>query len=51
MENSLGHVGAINYVNLTFPDSQPFESRVALYPGLGGVRDVTSAIISLEQTQ
>ena len=28
-----------------------FESRVALNPGLGGVRDVASAIISHEQTQ
>ena len=27
------------------------EIRVALNPGLGGVRDVTSAIISHEQTQ
>ena len=32
-------------------DSQPFESRVALNPGLGGVREVASAIISYEQTQ
>ena len=28
-----------------------FGNRVALNPGLGGVRDVTSAIISHEQTQ
>ena len=28
-----------------------FCNRVALNPGLGGVRDVTSAIISHEQTQ
>ena len=28
-----------------------FESRVALNPGLGGMRDVASAIISHEQTQ
>ena len=28
-----------------------FSNRVALNPGLGGVRDVTSAIISHEQTQ
>ena len=28
-----------------------FEGRVALNPGLGGVRDVASAIISHEQTQ
>ena len=28
-----------------------FESRVALNPGLGGVRDVAPAIISHEQTQ
>ena len=28
-----------------------FGNRVALNPGLGGVRDVASAIISPEQTQ
>ena len=28
-----------------------FSNRVGLNPGLGGVRDVTSAIISHEQTQ
>ena len=28
-----------------------FESRVALNPGLGGVRDVASAIFSPKQTQ
>ena len=28
-----------------------FESRVALNPGLGGVTDVVSVIISHEQTQ
>ena len=28
-----------------------FESRVALNPGLGGMRDVASAVISHEQTQ
>ena len=28
-----------------------FSNRVALNPGLGGVRDVTSAIISHEQSQ
>ena len=28
-----------------------FESRLALYPGLGGMRDVASAIISHEQAQ
>ena len=31
-------------------DPQPFESRVWLKPGLGGVIDVASAIISHEQT-
>ena len=30
---------------------QLFESKVALNPGLGGMRDVASAIISHEQTQ
>ena len=28
-----------------------FESRVAINPGLGGVRDIVSAIISHEQTR
>ena len=28
-----------------------FESRVALNPGLGGVRNVTDVIVSHEQTQ
>ena len=32
-------------------DQQLFESRVALNPGLGGVRDVASAIVSHKQTQ
>ena len=45
-------------VNFTFSgllglwgSTRLFESRVALNPGLGGVRDVASAIISHEQTQ
>ena len=28
-----------------------FESKIALNPGLGGVRDLASAIVSHEQTQ
>ena len=36
---------------LELKDSHTFESSEALNPGLGGVRDVASAIISYEQTQ
>ena len=32
-------------------DLQNFEGRVALNPGLGGVRDVVSVVIFYEQTQ
>ena len=35
----------------TFRTTLVFESRIALTLGLGGVRDVTSAIISHEQIQ
>ena len=42
---------AVRFIRIEETTGLFFGSRVALNPGLGGVRDVASAIISHEQTQ
>ena len=53
-KSKVGFIVLLFYIVLVLWDCRVqhlFESRVALTPGLGGVRDVASAIFSHEQTQ